>query len=154
TDEIKARGQVIVGLLHRDVGHLGIFVSGKVARKEHTQVVSVLESIELLPPGLYAMEIKERTTAGGGVEYEVTISERRLEEIVERLNRFKRADEKPFEAVAAISELNQRAYELFAQPWIQAWSSEPVAKMLRAFHPLRFQRWAVSDSYNPWLWWL
>jgi pimeloyl-ACP methyl ester carboxylesterase len=154
TEEIKARGQVIVGLLHRDVGHLGIFVSGKVARKEHTQIVSVLESIELLPPGLYAMEIKERKQAGRDVEYEVTFSERRLEEIVERLNRFDRADEKPFEAVAAVSEFNQRAYELFVQPWIQAWASEPGAKMLRAFHPLRFQRWALSDAYNPWLWWL
>src|SRR5262249_46893856 len=58
TDEIKARGQVIVGLVHQDVGHLGIFVSGKVARKEHSQIVSVLESIEQLPPGLYAMDIK------------------------------------------------------------------------------------------------
>ena len=35
TDEIKARGQVIVGLMHESVGHLGIFVSGKVAKKEH-----------------------------------------------------------------------------------------------------------------------
>ena len=58
TDEIKARGQVIVGLLHEDIGHLGIFVSGKVAKKEHAQIVSVLKSIELLPPGLYAMEIE------------------------------------------------------------------------------------------------
>ena len=39
TDEIKARGQVIVGLLHEDIGHLGIFVSGKVAKKEHAQIV-------------------------------------------------------------------------------------------------------------------
>ena len=44
TDEIKARGQVIVGLLHQDIGHLGIFVSGKVAKKEHAQIVSVLKS--------------------------------------------------------------------------------------------------------------
>ena len=33
TEEIKARGQVIVGLMHQDVGHLGIFVSGRVAKK-------------------------------------------------------------------------------------------------------------------------
>jgi pimeloyl-ACP methyl ester carboxylesterase len=57
TEEIKARGQVIVGLTHQDVGHLGIFVSGKVAKKEHAQIVSVLEEVELLPPGLYGMEI-------------------------------------------------------------------------------------------------
>ena len=29
TEEIKARGQVIVGLMHEDIGHLGIFVSGR-----------------------------------------------------------------------------------------------------------------------------
>jgi pimeloyl-ACP methyl ester carboxylesterase len=152
TEEIKARGQVIVGLVHGDAGHLGVFVSGKVAKKEYTQIVSVLESIELLPPGLYAMEIEERKN-GGGVEYEVSFQERSLEEVVERLNRFKRADESPFEAVAALSEFNQRAYELSAQPAIQAWSNEPQAEMLRLLHPLRVQRWAVSDL-NPWLWWL
>jgi poly(3-hydroxyalkanoate) synthetase len=43
TDEIKARGQVIVGLLHQSAGHLGIFVSGAVAKKEHAQIVSVLK---------------------------------------------------------------------------------------------------------------
>ena len=52
TEEIKARGQVIVGLMQEDIGHLGIFVSGKVAKKEHAQIVSVLKSIEALPPGL------------------------------------------------------------------------------------------------------
>ena len=59
TEEIKARGQVIVGLVHEDIGHLGIFVSGKVAKKEHAQIVSVLKSIEALPPGLYGMQIHE-----------------------------------------------------------------------------------------------
>ena len=59
TEEIKARGQVIVGLMHEDIGHLGIFVSGKVAKKEHAQIVSVLKSIEALPPGLYGMQIAE-----------------------------------------------------------------------------------------------
>jgi pimeloyl-ACP methyl ester carboxylesterase len=153
TDEIKARGQVIVGLLHQDIGHLGIFVSGKVAKKEHAQIVSVMESIEALPPGLYGMHIEERKSAEGKPTYEVTFVERRLEEIGAQLNRFKRADEKPFEAVEAVSEFNQRAYELFARPLVQALSNEYAAKLGREFHPLRFQRWAVSDM-NPWLWWL
>ena len=30
TEEIKANGQTIVGLIHEDIGHLGIFVSGKI----------------------------------------------------------------------------------------------------------------------------
>ena len=153
TEEIKARGQVIVGLLHKDIGHLGIFVSGKVAKKEHAQIVSVLKAIDLLPPGLYGMEITERKGENGKTEYEVEFHEHRLEDVIARLNRLKRADEKPFEAVAEVSEFNQRAYELFAQPLIQSLSNELTAKLSREFHPLRFQRWAFSDA-NPWLAWL
>ena len=153
TDEIKARGQVIVGLLHHDIGHLGIFVSGKVAKKEHAQIVSVLESIEALPPGLYGMQLAEQKGTDGKPVYAVSFVEHRLEDIVTRLNRFKRADEKPFEAVNAVSEFNQRAYELFAQPLVQALSNDYGAKLAREFHPLRLQRWVMSDL-NPWLWWL
>ena len=153
TEEIKARGQVIVGLMHQDIGHLGIFVSGKVAKKEHAQIVSVLKSVEALPPGLYGMQIHESKGKDGKVEYEVDFREHRLEDIVGRLNRFKRADEKPFEAVAEVSEFNQRAYELFAQPVVQSMSNEFSAKLARQMHPLRAQRWAISD-FNPWLAWL
>ncbi|WP_354677151.1 DUF3141 domain-containing protein [Cupriavidus plantarum] len=156
TEEIKARGQVIVGMMHENIGHLGIFVSGKVARKEHAQIVSVLRSIELLPPGLYGMVITERkgaATASGEPEYEVTFEEHRLEDIAARMNRFERVDEKPFEAVAAISEFNQRAYELFAQPFVQAMSNDTTARLLREWHPLRMQNWMLSDL-NPWMAWL
>jgi pimeloyl-ACP methyl ester carboxylesterase len=152
TEEIKARGQVIVGLLHKEIGHLGIFVSGKVAKKEHTQIVSVLQTIERLPPGLYGMDIKQGAESGDQ-EYEVEFRELQLEEVSARLNRFQREDEKPFEAVATLSEFNQRAYELFARPLVQAVSSEASAEMLRRFHPLRMQHWMLSDL-NPWLAWL
>jgi len=150
TEEIKARGQVIVGLMHEDVGHLGIFVSGKVAKREGSQIASVLESIEALPPGLYGMQITEQKGAGKPA-YEVSLVELRLEDVTERLNRFKRADEGPFEAVRAISEFNQRAYELFGRPVVNALSTEVGAQLSRNFHPLRLQRWAISDL-NPWLW--
>jgi len=153
TEEIKARGQVIVGLMHEEVGHLGIFVSGKVAQKEYTQIASVMKSIEMLPPGLYGMEIKETKGEGGRPEYQVEFHEVRLEEVVARLNRHQRLDEKPFEAVAAVSEFNQRAYEMFVQPSVQAGSNEFIAGLIRRFHPLRVQRWAFSD-WNPWLAWL
>ena len=51
TEEIKANGQVIVGLFHEDVGHLGIFVSGRVAKKEHAQIVEVLEAYRVAATG-------------------------------------------------------------------------------------------------------
>ncbi len=153
TEEIKARGQVIVGLLHQSVGHLGIFVSGQVAKKEHAQIVSVLQSIEALPPGIYGMEILEKEGAGGATAYDVRFVERRLEDVLSRLNRYQRTDERPFEAVAAVSEFNQRAYEMVARPLVRAATSEHSARFWRSFHPLRFTRWAISDL-NPWLWWL
>jgi pimeloyl-ACP methyl ester carboxylesterase len=153
TDEIKARGQVIVGLVHQSVGHLGIFVSGKVAKKEHAQIVEVMKSVEALAPGLYAMEIAEKKGAQGKPVYEVSFTERRLEDVAARLNRFERADEQPFEAVEAVSEFNQRAYELFARPLVEAFTTGYGAKLSRELHPLRAQRWLVSDL-NPWLAWL
>ena len=153
TEEIKARGQVIVGLMHQDIGHLGIFVSGRVAKKEHAQIVSALQSIEALPPGLYGMEIAEQTDGTGKTSYDVSFVEIRLEDVVARLNHYRREDEKPFQAMKAVSEFNQRAYELFGRPVAQALSSEAGAALGRAFHPLRFQRWALSDL-NPFTWWL
>jgi pimeloyl-ACP methyl ester carboxylesterase len=153
TEEIKARGQVIVGLMHEDVGHLGIFVSGKVAKKEGTQIASVLKSIEALPPGLYGMKVTEKKNGDGKAQYDVSFVELRLEDIVARLNRFKRTDERPFEAVKVVSEFNQRAYELFGRPLVKAFANEYGAKLAREFHPLRWQRWAFSDL-NPALWWL
>jgi hypothetical protein len=152
TEEIKARGQTIVGLLHQDVGHLGIFVSGKVAKKEHKEIVSVMKSIEALPPGLYGMEIIESMGDDGKTSYDVQFLELQLEGVLNRLNRLKRVDEKPFEAVEEISEFNQRAYELFVQPLVQAFSNKGFAELGRLFHPLRFQRWVISDL-DPWIWW-
>jgi hypothetical protein len=153
TDEIKARGQVIVGLLHEDAGHLGIFVSGAVAKKEHAQIVSVLKSIEALPPGLYGMQITEVPGRGGEPAYEVSFEEKRLEDVAARLNRFERKDEVAFEAVEQLSAFNQKAYELFARPWVQALTNESTAQWLRQWHPLRAERWLLSDL-NPWLAWL
>jgi len=152
TEEIKAAGQTIVGLLHEDIGHLGIFVSGAVAKKEHAQIVELLKQIQQLPPGLYAMDIKERERRGGGVSYDVTIVERTLEDL-RKMQKYDRVDEKPFEAVAALSELTERSYELLVRPIVRQLSPEWLAKLRREFHPLRVQRWAFSDR-NPLLAWL
>lgn len=153
TEELKARGQVIIGLLHRSAGHLALFVSGKVAKREHTQIVSVLKSVEALPPGLYGMHIEEQRGPDGKVQYSVDFEEHRVEDIAERLNRFERLDEKPFEAVAAVSELNQRAYELLARPLVKAVANEASARAARNLHPLRVERWAFSEV-NPALFWI
>ena len=59
-DRIVALGHVIVYLLAEDVGHLSIFVGGRVAKKEHRELISVMDMLEELPPGLYEMVIEQR----------------------------------------------------------------------------------------------
>jgi pimeloyl-ACP methyl ester carboxylesterase len=150
TEEIKANGQTIVGLLHKDIGHLGIFVSGQVAKKEHAQIFEVLNYIQQLPPGLYGMHIEDHLQPDGEITYEVTLTERKVEDL-RALQKYDRVDEKPFEAVAALSELSERAYSLLVRPFVRQMVPEWLAKTMRDFHPLRVQYWALSDK-NPWLW--
>jgi len=150
SEEIKANGQTIVGLLHEDIGHLGIFVSGQVAKKEHAQIVEVLKYIQQLPPGLYGMHIEEHHQKDGEVTYEVTLRERKVEDL-RTLGKNDRVDEKPFQAVAALSELSERAYSLLVRPFVRQMAPEWFAKALRDLHPLRVQYWALSDK-NPMLW--
>jgi len=149
TAQIKALGQVIVALMQEDVGHLGIFVSGKVAQKEHTEIIEALEYIELLRPGLYVMELEE-TSGKGKDKYLSSFREVKLEDL-RRMNRLERKDEKPFEVVEEVSLLNEKAYALFGRPLVKAMVNETTAELGRTFHPLRAQRWFFSDM-NPMMW--
>ncbi|MEW6144162.1 MAG: DUF3141 domain-containing protein [Thermodesulfobacteriota bacterium] len=144
--EIKANEQTIFGLVEEDVGHLGIFVSGRVAKKEHSQIVEVLNYIERARPGLYIMKIQETEEEGAG-KYEVTFEEKRLEDL-RRVNKYERRDEKPFEIVEAVSRINENAYSIFARPLVRSFVNENTAEMIRMFNPMRFQCWAFS-SLNP-----
>ena len=53
-DETKA-----VYTVYQTGRHLGIFVSGKVATKEHAEFTSCMDLIEMLPPGLFEAVITE-----------------------------------------------------------------------------------------------
>jgi len=149
TAEIKANGQVIVALLQEDVGHLGIFVSGKVAGKEHTEIIEALDYVEMLRPGLYVMELEE-TSGKGKDKYLSSFREVPLENL-RKLNRLERKDEKPFEVVAQVSMMNEKAYELFGRPLVKSIVNENTAELTRQLHPLRAQRWLFSDL-NPMMW--
>jgi len=56
---VIANGQTIVYTIHESIGHLGIFVSGKVASKEDKELIQFMDMIDLLPPGLYEAVITE-----------------------------------------------------------------------------------------------
>src|SRR6476661_1776115 len=60
-DDIRANGQTIVYTIHESVGHLGIFVSSGVAKKEHGEFSSNIDLIDTLPPGLYEAIFEDKT---------------------------------------------------------------------------------------------
>ncbi|WP_112662774.1 DUF3141 domain-containing protein [Microvirga flavescens] len=148
TEALKANGQVIVGLMHRSVGHLGIFVSGQVAKREHAQIVDLIEYIEHLPPGLYGMKVEENQV-DGRVQYDALLTELRVEDL-QTLQKYHRNDEVPFEAVAQTSQMNAALYEKTVHPVIAPLVSPAAAKVARGMHPQRVQRWAISDL-NPYI---
>lgn len=154
---LVAAGRTIVYMLHPTIGHLGIFVGGAVARKEHDQLVNTLDQIDALPPGLYEMKIEPKDpqaafsaleTGGYGVRFET-----RTFDDIRALDPDGRNDEAMFSTIAQLSEVNMKAYRTFVQPWVRAMGSRPLGDFMRWLHPLRQQHLALSDMnpFAPWL---
>jgi len=144
--EIKSLGQTIVYLLHEDIGHLGIFVSGKVAKKEHSEIATTIDMIEAVAPGLYEMVITSHAGDEDGV-WQVELVERSIAHVREISGE---AENEAFPAVAEISELNQHLYDVLVAPVIRQFSTEIGAETLRRMNPMRWRRYALSDM-NPFM---
>jgi hypothetical protein len=153
-DDLVAQGQTIVYCVHPNVGHLGIFVSGAVARKEHAGFVELLDLIETLPPGLYEMTIEDKRPEMRAANlvpdrYVTRFIRRSVEELQELCG--DRADERSFEVVQRVSEVNTGLYEKVMAPLVRAMANDSTAQLARNLHPLRMQRWLFSDL-NPMMW--
>lgn len=148
-EEIKRCGQVIIYMVHEKVGHLGIFVSGNVAKKEHRQILGTMGFLEYLAPGLYEMVVEGEPRQTGMDDYQVRFKAREMEDLLALDDGLE--DEKAFIPVNAVSKFNDRMYRTFARPWVQMVVNEPVAELIRQLHPLRMQRYMISDR-NPALW--
>ena len=151
-DEIRSYGQTIVYTVHESVGHLGIFVSSGVARKEHGELSSNIDLIDTLPPGLYeaVLERKGENTASGDLvsgDWVMRCEPRTIEDI-RKLGCNDTADDRCFATAARISETNLSLYRAFAQPAVRAVASAPLAQWLQKLHPLRLQYELFSDA-NP-----
>ncbi len=144
--EIRIRGQRIVYMVHDEVGHLGIFVSSKVANKEHAEMASTLETIEALAPGLYEMRIEDITETDGTKTFTVGFGERTMDDL--RALDDGLHDERPFAAVARLSEVQAQMYDAVIRPMVQASVTGTAAELSRVMHPQRMQR-ALASSQNP-----
>jgi pimeloyl-ACP methyl ester carboxylesterase len=150
--EIKICGQRIVYMIHDKVGHLGIFVSSSVAKKEHAEVTSTMKTIEALAPGLYEMKIEEESGEGLDKRFHVSFAERSMSDLL-AIDEGDRREEANFAAVARVSQLNADAYDLLLRPLVQSLVTPESAQFMRDLHPARIQRRFLS-SKNPVLGWL
>ncbi|MGO4685038.1 DUF3141 domain-containing protein [Hyphomicrobium sp. 2TAF46] len=151
-DDIRAHGQTIVYSVHESIGHLGIFVSGSVAKKEHDEFASNIDLIDALPPGLYEAVMTPKDGADPAADlivgdYLVRFEARTLDDI-RALGDNSTEDDREFAAVARVSKINLGLYRTFLQPWVKMWANESAAEWMRRLHPLRMQYEIFSDV-NP-----
>src|SRR5215468_9825941 len=153
-DDIRCYGQTIVYTIHDKIGHLGIFVAGAVARKEHGEFANNIDLIDTLPPGLYEAVFEPKTDSIPGADLVtgdwIMRCETRTLDDIRALGGNDAADERCFATAARISEVNLALYRTFAQPVVRALVSSPLTDTLRQMHPLRLQYEMFSNA-NPFM---
>src|SRR4249920_619790 len=149
-DEIRAHGQTIVYTVHETVGHLGIFVSGGVAKKEHSEFSSNIDLIDILPPGLYEATFEARSADTANPELAagkwIMRCERRSLDDIRAMGGNTAEDERRFATAARVSEINLANYRNYVQPWIRAAVTPQLAEWTRQFHPLRVSYEAFGND--------
>jgi hypothetical protein len=159
-DEIRSYGQTIVYTVHETVGHLGIFVSGGVAKKEHSEFSSNIDLIDVLPPGLYEATFEAKSVDTANADFVggswIMRCERRTLDDIRAMGGNTPEDERRFATAARVSEINLANYRNFVQPWVRATVTPPLAEWMRYWHPLRVSyevfggnnlpMWAVAEA--------
>src|SRR5215813_4091879 len=152
-NELVAAGQTIVYCLHQSIGHLGIFVSGKIATKEHGEFAQSMDMIDLMPPGLYEAVITgidewvENPELVQG-DYLFSLETRTLDDI-RKLGGNSPEDDRAFATAARVSEITQGAYSTLMRPTVRAMVTETTAELMRHSHPnrLRFEMFADGNPF-------
>ena len=152
-DEIVKAGQTIVYCLHQSIGHLGIFVSGKVATKEHGEFALAMDMIDLMPPGLYEAvitgideDIENPELIQGSYLFSL---ENRTLDAIRKFGGNSPEDDLAFATVARLSEINQGIYSTLMRPAVRAMVTETSAQLMRRNHPnrLRFEMFANENPF-------
>ena len=149
-EQVKAHGQTIVYSVHESIGHLGIFVSGEVANKEHREFTNNIDMIDVLPPGLYEAIIEDKTADTHNPELTrgdyVTRFERRTLDDIRKIVEHNTEDDRRFAAVSRISDINVGLYRTFVQPWLKLMVTPQSAELMQKMHPLRLPYEILSDK--------
>jgi len=154
-DDIRACGQTIIYAVHESAGHLGIFVSGGIAKKEHQEFASNIDLIDVLPPGLYEAVMTPRTADAANPElidgdWIVRFEPRTLDN-VRNIVQPSLDNERRFATVRRLSEINLGLYRSFLQPLVKAVASEPASSWLSQINPseLPYQLFSAKNPLMP-----
>jgi len=151
-DEILAHGQTIVYAVHESIGHLGIFVSGAIAKKEHREFTTNIDMIDLLPAGIYEAVIRDKTPETHNADlafgdYIMTFERRHLSDI-EKIVEPNIEDDRRFATVSRISQVNQGLYKSFLQPLVKMMVTPQSTEWMQKTNKLRLPYETMSDK-NP-----
>jgi hypothetical protein len=151
-DDLLASGQTIVYAIHESVGHLGIFVSGSVAKKEHDEFASNIDLIDVLPPGLYEAVMTRKSGDAAnpdlvGGDWIVRFERRTLAQL-RAIVKPSDENERRFAAARRVSEINLGLYRTLLQPFVRAFADTQFAQQLHAFNPAELPYQLFSDK-NP-----
>lgn len=151
-EDIQAQGKTIVYCVDPKVGHLAIFVSPKVAVREHEVLMQTIDVIDCLPPGLYELVVTPKTAVEPGAnlvtgDFLAKFEARTLDDL-RAFGRNSEADDLAFATAARVSEIGLAAYRTFMQPMIKAMANEQLATLVRATNPVRMQYTLFTDA-NP-----
>jgi pimeloyl-ACP methyl ester carboxylesterase len=153
-DQIRSYGQTIVYSVHDEAGHLGIFVSAGIARKQYSEFSDNIDLIDTLPPGLYEATFTKR--APGAAHSDLVTGdwvmrcEARTLDDIRAFGGNDAEDERRFATAAHVSEVNLALYRAYLQPAVRAFANPVLAEWIRQCHPLRLQYELFSDA-NPFI---
>ena len=151
-EDLLAQGQTIVYAIHDSIGHLGIFVSGGVARKEHQEFASNIDLIDVLPPGLYEAVMTPKTAEAANPElisgdWIVRFEKRTLADL-RAIVQPNPENELRFATARRVSEINLGLYRTLFQPFVQAFARTQTAEWLHKLNPAELPYELFSDR-NP-----
>jgi pimeloyl-ACP methyl ester carboxylesterase len=151
-DDLVTSGQTIIYSVHDTVGHLGIFVSGKIATREHEEFTSAMDMIDIMPPGLYEAvieDVDEETVNQDLIEgsYLFRLVPRTLDDI-RKFGGNSLEDDRKFATVSRVSAINRRMYETYLGPLVRSVTPPAFGEWSRKMHPNRV-RFAIFSDENP-----
>ena len=149
-EEIRAHGKTIIYCLNHKVGHLAIFTATKVGKREDELFVENMDSIDIMPPGLYELVID--TNEGEEVSGQLKSHyEPRTIEDIKALGYNNTEDDRAFATAAKASESISSMYDQFVQPLFKMFTTPQTANLMKHLHPLRLSYAMFADSVNPWM---